>query len=583
MRRTKIYQASNKVRNGVIHRRSARAGLLLPLYLASFLTVALPSPRAWGVPIPMAPGSVGRQTWYQFGGNFGFGNTTTFFGDNVNETFVSSSNFTTLKPLTSFSLTIPSGCDVAAISTPVIMKNVNVSGALHDVGFVTTKPNGNPITNCIVAFDAYSGTVLWNVAISSGPLGTSMINSRPSPAIDPVGGYVYSAGVDGQIHQYQVGSGTEITTLGFPQYFTYKLALEWYVTSLQLAQASDWTGNQLGPTNFLYVAVGGCDTNGISDDCQGHTTIYYLSGSYTGSWNVFNAVCSEYNEWFEQGDPRCSDEGGGIWATAGVTFDPNTNALYLPTGNSLGSTVFSPTSNDWPVSVLKLNPDGSSPGGNWGVPLDSFTPNNDPNSTQTENGQDYDVSSVNTLILPTNNGSLFPNLAVQSGKDSVLHLINLNDMSSSAPPSPGNVGGDVNYVQMPVADAEGVTSAPALWTDSSGNIWIFIGTDAAMYGYEFSPTGGPGGTPTFTKQQTWTTGKHGGAFVAAGVLYYVSQSGTLYGAALPNGAAQVIASGIVGVKHDTTPLLLNGILYVPNGTGLSAFSLNGTQPNEPTN
>ena len=41
----------------------------------------------------------------------------------------------------------------------------------------------------------------------------------------------------------------------------------------------------------------------------------------------------------------------GIWAKAGVTFDPLTQMLYIGTGNGL----FSPSQNAWGDSILKVD------------------------------------------------------------------------------------------------------------------------------------------------------------------------------------------------------------------------------------
>ena len=43
-----------------------------------------------------------------------------------------------------------------------------------------------------------------------------------SPAIDPDLQFVYSYGLDGFVHKYQVGNGTEITSGGWPEHVTLK-------------------------------------------------------------------------------------------------------------------------------------------------------------------------------------------------------------------------------------------------------------------------------------------------------------------------------------------------------------------------
>jgi outer membrane protein assembly factor BamB len=64
-----------------------------------------------------------------------------------------------------------------------------------------------------IAMDAYTGATLWSAQPASANITMS------SPAIDPSLGYVYSAGLDGYIHKYAVGTGAEVT-LSATTYFT---------------------------------------------------------------------------------------------------------------------------------------------------------------------------------------------------------------------------------------------------------------------------------------------------------------------------------------------------------------------------
>src|SRR5262249_20829704 len=152
---------------------------------------------------------------------------------------------------------------------------------------------------------------------------------------------------------------------------------------------------------------------------QGHLTTVNLA---TGAQTVFNAVCSDQTIHFG-GAADCAEQRAGIWAKAGVTFDALTARVYIGTGNGL----FSPSTFMWGDSILALNPDGRGAGN--GNPVDSYTPGN----YQALQTADLDLGSTNLLVL-ANNGSNVPHLAAQAGKDQVVRLIDLDDMSGQGGP-----------------------------------------------------------------------------------------------------------------------------------------------------
>ena len=146
--------------------------------------------------------------WLQFGGN------AQHSGNNTSETIITPANVSTL--VSKFEATLPSVADGA----PVFLEGVTTAGGVKNLLFVTTKDGW------IVALDAQTGTSVWSH--QNGP-GTCKINNgsnvcytTSSPAIDPNRLYVYSYGLEGNVHKYQVGDGTEIVTGGWPQSATLK-------------------------------------------------------------------------------------------------------------------------------------------------------------------------------------------------------------------------------------------------------------------------------------------------------------------------------------------------------------------------
>jgi hypothetical protein len=464
--------------------------------------------------------AVSKYDWMQFGGG------PSHSGNNTLETQISQSNVNGLTKL--FQVSLPETIEGA----PVVLTGVSTPLGTHDVVYMTTR-NGH-----LVALDAYSGAKIWDVQFSGANITMS------SPAIDPSRAFIYGVGLDGKIHKVAVGNGTETTTGGWPELATLKTSVEKDGTALSIATT--------GGVSYLYLGAGGYDGDG--GDYQGHLTTVNLG---TGAQKVFNAMCSNQTIHFTATTPDCSGQKSGIWAKAGVTFDPLTNRVYIGTGNG----TFSPSTFMWGDSILALNADGS---GTSTGPVDSYTPS----VYQTLQNNDKDLGSTNMLILP-NNGSKYPHLGFQSGKDAVLRLINLDNMSGKG--GPGNVAGEV--ASLPLITGGEVQNPCATWINPADNsTWAYVVSPSnGINAVKLSVDGG--GNPSLVNQ--WHAGGGGGgAAVANNVVYYAS-NGNLH-ALNPTTGAQLWNSTIIGQIHWQTPAIVNGVVYIgDNGREITAYGLPG--------
>jgi hypothetical protein len=462
-----------------------------------------------------------KYNWLQFGGDSRHG------GNNTSETTITPQNVGKLTRL--FQVSLPETIEGA----PVVLTQVTTSSGKHDVAYVTTR------SGYIVALDAYSGATLW----SAQPASTNITMS--SPAIDPSLAYVYSAGLDGYIHKYAVGTGAETKTGGWPELSTSKVSVEKDGTAITIGTS--------GGVNYLYMGVGGYDGDG--GDYQGHVTTVNLAN---GNQFVFNAMCSNQNVHFTTGTPDCAGQKSGIWAKAGLAFDPATNRLYAGTGNG----TFAPSSNYWGDTILALNPDGT---GNGALPLDSYTPTN----YQSLQNSDLDLGSTNVLILP-NKTSKYANLALLSGKDALLRIVNLDNMSGQG--AAGKVGGELSSVALPTGGE--VQNPIALWVNpADSSTWAFIvspsnGINAVRIAVDGS------GNPSIVPQ--WHQGGGGGgAAVANNVVYYASNN-NLHALDPTTGNSLWNNTGI-GQIHWQTPAIVNGVVYIgDNSRELTAFAIPGS-------
>ncbi|MDE2256349.1 MAG: PQQ-binding-like beta-propeller repeat protein, partial [Xanthomonadaceae bacterium] len=342
-------------------------------------------------------------------------------------------------------------------------------------------------------------------------------------------------------------TGLETSSGGWPERATLKPDVEKGSSALAIAIAKSGT-------TYLYVANGGYPGDG--GDYQGHVTAIDLA---TGAQNVFNANCSDQSVHFVEfpATPDCSEVQTAIWARPGVIYSAAKDRIFMATGNG----TYDPVNHDWGDSVFALNPNGTGSGGN---PVDSYTPTN---FQSLQNGDTDLGSTAPAILLSTLAG--YPNLAVQGGKDAMLRLLNLDNLSGNTPPGPGHTGGELQSINVPQGGE--VFAQPAVWVDSSGTTWVFVATGNGVSGL----TLGLNNTthkPALTK--VWQNSTGGSTPVVANdVLYYFSGS---INALNPKTGALLWSDSSPGGVHWESPIVVNGRVYITDQNGrLWAYALDG--------
>jgi len=471
----------------------------------------------------LGSGAASAADWMQFGYD------AAHTGVNPSETLVSPANAASL--VTKYSVNMATYVD----SAPVYLSNVSTPGGTKNVLFALGN-NGR-----FMAIDAATGTELWHKTQS----GTQPTTA--SPAIDPNRQYVYSYGIDGKAHKYQVGDGTEITTGGWPQTITLKNNVEKGAGGLTIASS--------GGVNWLYVVTDGYIGDG--GDYQGHITTINLS---TGAQVVFNTLCSNLTTHLGTGD--CSTHQSGIWGRGGATYDSATDRVYIATGN--GHYNASTGGFNWGDSTLALAHDGTGAGG--GMPRDSYTPTN----FQQLDDQDIDLGSISLVIMKAPAGSTVPHIGMQTGKDAKLRLINLDNMSGAG--APAHVGGELQLLNVPQGGG-GMREQPATWVDGSGTAWLFVANGSGFSGLTLGLNGSnvPQLTSVWQKPDSTTS-----PIVANGVLYSYSDcsGGTCIVGRNPATGNVIWTSEHVSAPHWASPIIVDGVIYAMDTTGkLWAFGL----------
>ncbi len=481
-----------------------------------------PFPPALAAVLALAAAPARPCEWPQFNGD------PQHSGNNTAERFLTAANVSGLAQV--FQVSLPAVADGA----PAYLPRVTTASGVRDLLFVTTTAG-----HC-VALDAHTGAQIWSQQAATGPNYTTS-----SPAVDPNGQYVYSYGLDGKVHKYAVGDGTEVTTGGWPELATLKPSVEKGSAALSIATTS-------GGASYLYVANGGYP--GDQGDYQGHVTAIALAD---GSQHVFNANCSDSTAHFVlNGTPDCAQVQSAIWARPGVVFDPTTGLIFMATGN--GPFDANAGGHDWGDSVFALNPDGT---GSAGWPLDSYTP---ANYVALQNA-DLDLGSTAPAILPAPGYAGV--IAVQGGKDSILRLLDLTNLSGQG--GPGHVGGELSTISVPQGGE--VLTAPAVWVNpADGSTWAFVADGNGVSGVRLSV---PASGPPVLQAQWQHAGGRTSPVVAEGVLY-LEGSGTIE-ALDPTTGTSLWNASFAGV-HWESPVVIEGMLYATDQSAhLSAYTVAG--------
>jgi Big-like domain-containing protein/PQQ enzyme-like repeat protein/putative pyrroloquinoline-quinone-binding quinoprotein len=487
-------------------------------------------------------GPVVAYDWPQFGGS------AAHSGSNASETAINRSNVNALSPR--YQIGLPAAVD----GTPVFLEGVPTAGGTKDLLFVTTTAGH------IVALDAANGSQLWAHQYGPGSCrinnGSSACYTTSSPAIDPNRQFVYSYGLDGFAHKYRVGDGVEITTGGWPELATTKGFDEKGSSALAIATSN--------ATSYLYVSHGGYP--GDQGDYQGHITAINLA---TGAQKVFNTACSDQPVHFQSttvngATPTCATRQDAIWSRPGVVYDAGTDRILMGTGNA-----FSPNlgqfdgNHNWSESVIALHPDATGgAGANAGRPLDSYTPT----EHLSLDNADADVGSTAPAILPVPANSRVQHLAMQSGKDAKIRLLDLANLSGQG--GPGHTAGEAAAV-INVPQGGGVLSQPAVWINpADDSTWVFIVNGNGASALRLAIDGS--GNPSLVAQ--WAIGQGGTSpIVASAILFYID-GGTVR-AVDPVSGAQLWSVANPGGTHWQSLIVANGSLYATDGAAhLTAFS-----------
>lgn len=436
-----------------------------------------------------------------------------------------------------------------ADSAPAFLAHIRLKdGKKHDLVYVLA---GNNTSNCstgdpvrratLYALDASNGRAVWTQS-TSGPSRCT----TAGPVIDPHKNWVYAPGLDGKMHRYDVTSGKESKSQGWPH------------TISLMPDVEKMSANATMGTGHLYVTTSGFI--GDQGHYEGHLVTIDLA---TGRFRVFNTLCSNIKLLLGPSPSRpnyCGFALSGLFGRGEGAIDPVTHDVYIVTGNGPwdGRT-------NWGDSVLKLDPSGSRL-------LDAFTPTNQASLADA----DADLGSTGPAVLPTiKQGTHSYRLLVQGEKGPAcdgcsgvaLRLLNRDNLSGRG--GPGHLGGDLQDVQTP-GSCE-VLTAPAVWTSPSHQIWVFYANSCGIGGYRLSSPS-PG---KFRLDRVWSLSSGGTTPILRNGILFVARSGRLTAYNPTNHA--VLWQTNIGDVHWEYPLIASHRLFMTDEQGhISAYALSGS-------
>lgn len=399
-------------------------------------------------------------------------------------------------------------------ASAIELHGVTVRGRVRDVIIVTTTYGKT------IAIDPGTGARLWEYTPRSyGGVAGSVQITTATPVADPNRRFVYAATPDGHIRKLVIASGREVRSAHWPVRVTFDATHEKIASALNVSGA------------FVIAVTGGYI--GDAPPYQGHVvTIDRASGRIAHTWN---SLCSNRHVLIAP-PGSCPASTSAIWARAGAVIEPRTRRILVATGNG----PFNGFTN-WGDSTVELSPDA-------GRLLQNWTPTDQAQLA----ANDTDLGSTAPAILPPVGGY---RLAVQGGKDSTLHLLNLNRLNGTRGAGP-RLGGEVADRDSPGGGE--VFTAPVVWSHA-GRVYVFVATDSGTAGYVLPMAGRP------HLATAWETGTPGTSPVLAGGLLYVyDEQGGALNVYQPASGRQV-ASLSAPSGHWNSPIAVGGRVILPVG------------------
>jgi hypothetical protein len=451
-------------------------------------------------------------------------------------------------------------------AAPLVVSQLSVGGALHNVVYVATE------NDSVYAYDADTAALLTQVSLlASGETPSDMrscgqvspqIGITSTPVIDR------SAGPNGTLYVVAMSKDSGGT------YFQRLHALDLVTLTDRIAPAVI-QATYPGATAF------------VPDQYKERGALLLAQGQIFTSWAShcddvpYNGWIMAYNEatLAQTAAINLTPKGsqGGIWDVAGLALDGN-GAIYTLLGNGIFDTTLTsggfPVNQDYGNAAVKLTLSGTTL-----TVTDYFTSWN----TTAQSIADTDLGSGSPLLLPdqVDSTGTARHLMLAAGKDMNLYLLDRDNMGKYN----GNVNStDAIYQELPAALGHAMLSAPVYFNgsiylaESGGTLKQFTLSAAKL-----------AATPASVSSATYAYPGTSAAISANGssnaivwaVQSYPSTAAVLHAYNPANLAVEYYNSTQAAGSRDAfgngnkfiTPVIANGKVFVGTPSGVAVFGL----------
>jgi hypothetical protein len=495
-------------------------------------------------------------------------------GQNLHETILTPDNVN----VNSFGQLFSQPVDGQVYGAPLVVTNVQIIGkGTHTVVYVVTE------NDSVFAFDANSNTgvnavPLWQVSFINPAQGITTIPSSDigTISIEPQIGITSTPVVDPDTNSIYVVAATKENGVYYQR-----------LHALNLATGAEQSGS---PVVITATVKGGGTTSKdgkITFDplhSNQRPALLLENGVIYIAWASFGLeTVIPYHGWvigydastLAQAGFFCvtpNGDQGGIWQDGdGLAADTLGNIYFMVGNGTFDAYLTGQANNDYGMSYLKLSPNGDLLSvADYFTPFDAIKLSED----------DMDLGSGGPLLLPYQNGTINPYLAVGGGKDGNLYLLNRDNMGGYNSQNNSQI-----LQELPGAFAgHSLYSTPAYW----GGYLYFWGTYDYLRVFQMSAgliettpivtssytLASPGATPVITSNGSengivWAldTSKaltapavlHALDALTATELYNTTQAGTRD---TPGYAVKF-----------TIPTVVNGKVYIGTETELDVYGL----------
>jgi outer membrane protein assembly factor BamB len=370
-------------------------------------------------------------------------------GQNLTESTLTLSNVTS----TTFGKLRNLMVDGLVDAQPLYLSRLTVAGATHDVVFIATEHDS------VYAFDADTGTILWQVSLLSGGDTTSddrgcfqvmpEIGITSTPVIDRNAGshgtiFVVAMTKDTSSNYHQRLHALDITTGQEMPASPREIAATFGATTFAPGQYKERAALLLNSGTIYTTWASHCD-----DGPYGGWIIALSESALTitGVLNVaMDAAGSGYASqgpsiWMSGGGPAADSAGNVYVLTANGRFETTLSATGFPNGGDYGNSFVKVSASSGTLAVA-----------------DYFTMS----AEIAESSNDYDLGSGGVMLLPdmTDANGTVRQLAVGAGKDGNMYVVDRNNMGQFT-----SVGNNI-WQQLTGVLGGGVWSTPAYFNSS---------------------------------------------------------------------------------------------------------------------